>query len=247
MFRQLVAVAARPASLQHGSTTTLATSSRVVARASRIAHVHNHQYHHSSLLTRRVVVGSASAASTLLDRSVLFKYSTLRDSTFDTSLGSSTTDSSSTSPSSLVMPITASTGTCVTPPPLGIDANAPIEDADFMPYPSTVVGKARYYYEAYASLSKLKLSMLVLATTMWGYSMAPGAVLLQPLLASMLGTGMTIASACTINQIMEVSNDSQMYRTRKRWLPAGRISKLHASTFGMSGIPLNVVHSKHYH
>jgi len=109
------------------------------------------------------------------------------------------------------------------------------DDADAIEYPTSVSGRVRYMLEAYASLSKWKLSALVLATTMWGYAMAPGALAVAPLSAALVGTGLTIASAATINQIMEIDNDARMYRTRKRWLPAGRIGTTHAAAYGTYG------------
>ena len=43
-----------------------------------------------------------------------------------------------------------------------------------------------------------------------------------------LGTMMAAASANTLNQVREVWQDSQMQRTCRRPLPAGRVSRLHA-------------------
>ena len=93
--------------------------------------------------------------------------------------------------------------------------------------------------EGYASLSKFKLSALVLSTSVLGYFMGPGAFHLSTFLISTAGVGATICAANSINQIIERENDSKMNRTKKRWLPTQRISLTHAKLFafgcGVSG------------
>lgn len=100
--------------------------------------------------------------------------------------------------------------------------------------------KIQYFFQGYKSLSKAKLSSLVLATTMVGYGMAPGAFELSTFLIVSIGTCCTICSANSINQILEVHNDSQMFRTKKRWLPTNKITVNHAKMFatftGLAGV-----------
>jgi hypothetical protein len=70
----------------------------------------------------------------------------------------------------------------------------------------------------YLSLSKSRLTGLVVVTAMAGYAMAPATFVLGPFAALAIGTALTSASANTINQIMEVDYDSQMDRTKNRVL-----------------------------
>jgi heme O synthase-like polyprenyltransferase len=77
---------------------------------------------------------------------------------------------------------------------------------------------------------------------MFGYYMAPVPIILTPFVASSVVTALTIFSACSINQIMEINNDAKMLRTKTRWLPSQRISTPHAIGFsavtGISGFML---------
>jgi len=97
--------------------------------------------------------------------------------------------------------------------------------------PKTFLETLKYYLTGYSSLSKFKLSALVLSTTMVGYAMAPGSFVLSSFLIASFGTGATICAANSINQIIEVNNDSLMNRTKKRWLPTKRITVTHAKCF----------------
>ncbi|XP_076442170.1 protoheme IX farnesyltransferase, mitochondrial-like [Babylonia areolata] len=86
----------------------------------------------------------------------------------------------------------------------------------------------------YLMLSKIRLTCLVVLTTMSGYAMAPGAF--DPLTFALctMGTGLTSCAANSINQFFEVPYDSQMNRTKNRVLVRGHISPLHAVTFAMA-------------
>ena len=86
----------------------------------------------------------------------------------------------------------------------------------------------------YAKLSKAKLSGLVVLTTMVGYAMAPGALQLDTLAYTTLGTGLCVCSANAFNQWMEVPFDAQMSRTSGRVVVNGQISSLHAVMFAIS-------------
>lgn len=70
----------------------------------------------------------------------------------------------------------------------------------------------------YLSLSKSRLTGLVVVTAMAGYALGPAAFALGPFASLTFGTALTSASANTINQIMEVPFDSQMDRTKNRVL-----------------------------
>lgn len=87
---------------------------------------------------------------------------------------------------------------------------------------------------AYAQLTKVRLTSLVVATTAVGYLMAGGP---RPDAATMawtlLGTALAAAGSMALNQVQEVARDSRMERTRSRPLPAGTISRRNALVFGL--------------
>ncbi|XP_054162117.1 protoheme IX farnesyltransferase, mitochondrial-like, partial [Oppia nitens] len=95
----------------------------------------------------------------------------------------------------------------------------------------------------YSQLAKLRLTGLVVLTTMAGYYMGLQSPL-DPMVLSLtlLGTGLTSSSATAINQFLEIPFDSQMKRTKNRPLVLGKISPLHACGFaavtGVSGLAL---------
>ena len=97
--------------------------------------------------------------------------------------------------------------------------------------PKTIMESAKYYLEGYKSLSKAKLGTLVLATTVVGYGMAPGAFVLSNFAIVIGGTWLTICSANSTNQIIEITNDAKMNRTKQRWLPTKKLSVTHAKAF----------------
>ncbi|XP_064605220.1 protoheme IX farnesyltransferase, mitochondrial-like isoform X2 [Liolophura sinensis] len=83
----------------------------------------------------------------------------------------------------------------------------------------------------YMKLSKIRLTGLVVVTTMAGYAMAPCAFSFVPFVLCSVGTGLTSCAANSINQFLEVPYDSQMNRTKNRLLVTGVLSPLHAVMF----------------
>lgn len=83
----------------------------------------------------------------------------------------------------------------------------------------------------YMKLSKIRLTGLVVITTLAGYIMAPSPLDLSTILIATIGTGLTSCAANTINQFLEVPYDSQMTRTKHRVLVKGLISPLHSVSF----------------
>ena len=73
------------------------------------------------------------------------------------------------------------------------------------------------------SLSKPRLSSLVLVTTAGGYLLAPGSDSLFQVLKVVGATGLLVASANTLNCVIEARTDGAMHRTRARALAAGRL------------------------
>ncbi|KAL8576621.1 Protoheme IX farnesyltransferase, mitochondrial [Nucella lapillus] len=86
----------------------------------------------------------------------------------------------------------------------------------------------------YLMLSKMRLTCLVVLTTVSGYAMAPAAFDPLTFLLCTVGTGLTSCAANSINQFFEVPYDSQMNRTKNRVLVRGRISPLHAVSFALA-------------
>src|SRR5207237_7099862 len=90
---------------------------------------------------------------------------------------------------------------------------------------------------AYFDLGKLRLSLLVVATTLAGYLLAAhGAQMAAPsgpLAATLLGTLLTALGANALNQWCERGRDAQMGRTQKRPLPSGRITEAQALELGL--------------
>jgi protoheme IX farnesyltransferase len=70
----------------------------------------------------------------------------------------------------------------------------------------------------YLKLSKARLTGLVVATSLGGYALAPGAFDPSLVALTCLGTGLLSAAANSINQFLEVPFDSQMDRTKNRVL-----------------------------
>ncbi|CAN1314609.1 Protoheme IX farnesyltransferase, mitochondrial [Linum perenne] len=99
---------------------------------------------------------------------------------------------------------------------------------------------ARHYGSCFWELSKARLSILVVATSGTGYVLGSGNVIdLAGLCWTCAGTMMVAASANSLNQVFEVSNDAKMKRTRLRPLPSGRMTVSQAvafaSTVGLAG------------
>ncbi len=87
-----------------------------------------------------------------------------------------------------------------------------------------------------AELTKVRVALLVLFTTMAGFILASrfqgAAVDFWLLLSTLLGTFLVAGSASAINQVLEKDRDARMVRTRSRPLPAGRVSPQAATLFG---------------
>ena len=82
-------------------------------------------------------------------------------------------------------------------------------------------------------LIKLRLTALVLATTLVGfYLAAPKPLQLGLLLSAMLGTFLLASGVAALNQLLEAQFDSKMLRTESRPLPSGRLHPDVALIFG---------------
>lgn len=91
--------------------------------------------------------------------------------------------------------------------------------------------RASDFYE----LTKPRMNMLVIITTMVGFYMASASHSLNwaLLFHTLVGTAMLAASSTVFNQLIEREFDARMPRTRNRPLPTGRIEPVEAFTFAM--------------
>lgn len=84
------------------------------------------------------------------------------------------------------------------------------------------------------SMTKPRITLVVLATSSAGIALAPGHVPPARLLFSLLGTVLVVSAANALNMWWERDVDGAMERTRDRPLPAGRIDPTLALAFGLA-------------
>ena len=85
----------------------------------------------------------------------------------------------------------------------------------------------------FVALSKPRLNLLVVASTLVGYAMAPGEPLgLLRVCGLLLGTGLVAGGASAFNQVLERDLDALMRRTRNRPLPDQRLQPIEGVLFG---------------
>lgn len=86
----------------------------------------------------------------------------------------------------------------------------------------------------YLELTKPKIAVMALFTVAVGYLLgAAGSVSMLVLFHTLLGAGLVAAGGSALNQWLERGIDAKMFRTRKRPLPAGRLTALDALVFGL--------------
>lgn len=94
----------------------------------------------------------------------------------------------------------------------------------------------------YLELTKPRITLLVLVTTLIGFFMAAGGDVYWPLLWHTLGaTALVAGGASALNQYSERDLDALMRRTAQRPLPAGRLSPVAALGFGVALACIGVV------
>jgi len=87
---------------------------------------------------------------------------------------------------------------------------------------------------AWLALTKPRLNLLVLVTTIAGlYLAAPGGVDGLLLVHTLVGTALVAGGAAALNQVWEHETDSRMRRTRSRPVPRGRIGIRQGAWFGV--------------
>ncbi len=90
---------------------------------------------------------------------------------------------------------------------------------------------------AYAQLSKIRLTLLVVFSSIMAFLFEGTATSLINILILFAGGLMVTASSISINQILEKDSDGLMNRTKNRPLPTGTISVIEATVFaGINGV-----------
>ena len=106
----------------------------------------------------------------------------------------------------------------------------------------TGIAKVSALMRAYAELAKVRLILLVVATTAVGFAMAGGPHGdTATFLWTLLGTGLAAAGSMALNQVLEADRDARMVRTRTRPLPAGNIGRPAAALSGAVAAALGLV------
>lgn len=107
--------------------------------------------------------------------------------------------------------------------------------ADHLPT-ETIVAKLdlKGFLRALYALTKPTITLLVVVTAVPGLLLAsPTLPSLTVVLAALIGTGLSSASAAVFNQVIDARIDSHMKRTMGRPLPLGRISAKLAVAYGL--------------
>jgi len=87
----------------------------------------------------------------------------------------------------------------------------------------------------FLSLTKPRLNLLVLMTTLGGlYLAAPHDIPLLLLAHTLIGTALVAGGAAALNQVWERDTDGLMRRTRRRPLPGGRLGMVEGTWFGIA-------------
>src|SRR4030095_17026172 len=86
----------------------------------------------------------------------------------------------------------------------------------------------------FLSLTKPRLNLLVLATTLAGlYLASPAGVAFALAVHTLVGTALVAGGAAALNQVWERETDSRMRRTSGRPLPRGRLGVAEGTWFGV--------------
>lgn len=91
----------------------------------------------------------------------------------------------------------------------------------------------RHKVKALFELTKFRLSITVVFSSLFGYAIAVQEFNIIKLVLFALAGYATTASANVINQLIEINLDKLMKRTRNRPLPSGRISQTEAKVFSI--------------
>src|SRR5262245_53698666 len=99
--------------------------------------------------------------------------------------------------------------------------------------PPVTAAAVRQRVADYVALTKPRVVMMVLVTTLVGYYLgSDGSPTLMRLLHTLLGTALAAGGTLALNQYMERDLDGRMERTRRRPLPDGRLAPIEALVLG---------------
>ncbi|ANS87920.1 Protoheme IX farnesyltransferase [Vibrio scophthalmi] len=92
--------------------------------------------------------------------------------------------------------------------------------------------QSKAVWRSYLALTKPKVVMLMLLTTLVGMCLAmPGSLPLQQSVLGMLGIGLMASSAAAFNHLIDRRIDAVMARTHRRPLPQGEMSPMRVAGF----------------
>jgi protoheme IX farnesyltransferase len=98
---------------------------------------------------------------------------------------------------------------------------------------ATAIALSRASLADRLELTKPRITVMVVFTSLVGFVMASPGPLELPLLAlALAGTGLVASGAAVLNQVIERDTDALMLRTRQRPLAAGRVNVSEAIAFG---------------
>lgn len=105
-------------------------------------------------------------------------------------------------------------------------------DDDLPAAPATAASKA---WSDYVAMTKPRLNLLVVLTTLAGYYLGmDGEAPIARLIHTVLGTTLVAGGASVLNQVWERDTDRLMRRTRTRPLPSARLAPTPALWFGVA-------------
>src|SRR5262245_65524062 len=109
----------------------------------------------------------------------------------------------------------------------------PVSDVHSAALPLTAAA-VRQRAADYVALTKPRVVMMVLVTTLVGYYLgSDGSPTLLRLFHTLLGTALAAGGTLALNQYMERDLDRRMERTRRRPLPDGRLPPIEALVLGL--------------
>jgi protoheme IX farnesyltransferase len=101
---------------------------------------------------------------------------------------------------------------------------------------------ARARFADYVQLTRPRIALMVLITTLLGALLAGGPTLTgKVLLLTVIGTGLVASGASIFNQLIERSYDARMLRTENRPLPSGRLGATEVAVFGSATTVAGIV------
>jgi protoheme IX farnesyltransferase len=110
----------------------------------------------------------------------------------------------------------------------------PLANSTAVPQGAGALDRSSSRASEYVALTKPRLNLLVLLTTLVGlYLAAPDGVPTALLVHTLVGSALVAGGAAALNQVLERRTDGLMRRTAKRPLPAGRLTPAAGAWFGV--------------